>query len=136
MIYFLFYLFVEILFSVEFASLIGGLYTFLEVILSALIGFALIGSFKETLLFNIAELMSGGITLGQFKSRNVFPFLGAILLMLPGFFSDLIGLLFQISFLTDFFKLDNPDKHKPNEDLRKRDFEDNIIDVEVIEKRD
>jgi UPF0716 protein FxsA len=133
MIYFLGYLLVEILFSLEVASYIGGLYTFLEVILSAVIGFALIGAFKETLLFNIAELMSGGINMGQFKSRNVFPFAGAILLIIPGFFSDLIGLLFQFNFLTDFIKLDS--KYKPTEDIRRKDFEENIIDIEVVEKK-
>jgi UPF0716 family protein affecting phage T7 exclusion len=136
MIYFLLYLLVEILVSVEFASAIGGLYTFLEVILSALIGIALLGTFKETLLFNIAELMSGGITFSQFKSRNVFPFAGAVLLIIPGFFSDIVGILFQFSILTDFLKLGDTEKYKPNEDIRKKDYEDNIIDVEVIEKRD
>lgn len=38
MIYFLLYLLFEVLLSVEIASIIGGLNTFLEIIVSALLG--------------------------------------------------------------------------------------------------
>jgi UPF0716 family protein affecting phage T7 exclusion len=132
MIYFLIYLLVEVLISVEISSQIGGLNTFLEIMLTAIAGFLLIRNLKETLLFNIAEFMAGGITVSQLKSRNVFPFAGAILLILPGFFTDIIGLLFQFSFITDLLPLGNRDD-RTSEDIRKRDFETNYQDDNIID---
>jgi 2-isopropylmalate synthase/UPF0716 protein FxsA len=143
MIYFIIYLLLETLISVEISSQLGGLNTFLEMVFSAIVGFFIISNFQQSLIFNVTEFVSGGINLNQLKSRNIFPFVGAILLIAPGFLTDFIGLIFQFSIITDLFIKDGP-KYK-SEDLRKRDFEDNykynqyreddmVIDVEVIEK--
>jgi 2-isopropylmalate synthase/UPF0716 protein FxsA len=137
-IYLIVYLFLEVLISVEISSQIGGLNTFLEILLTALIGIYILRNFQQSLFFNVTEFMGGGISLNQFKSRNIFPFVGAILFIIPGFFTDIIGLLFQFSIFTDLITSSENDIHLDN-DIRRDDFEtkyrgeDNIIDVEVLD---
>lgn len=141
MIYILVYLFIETLVSVEISSQIGGLNTFLEMILTAGIGIYILRNFKQSLFFNVTEFMGGGISLNQFKSRNIFPFVGAILLIVPGFFSDILGLILQFSIFTDLITSSEDDVQLKT-DIRRDDFEekyrgeDNIIDIDVIDSSD
>jgi len=91
----------EILLSVEISSEIGGLNTFLEVALTVLVGIFIIKNFKYNLASTMQDFTTGGISLNQLKSRNIFPVVGAILLIIPGFLTDFIGILFQFAFFTD-----------------------------------
>jgi len=122
-IYFILYLLFEVLISVEVASLIGGLNTFLEIIVSALLGILLLKNFGATVLFNLSEFMGGGMSLTTFKNRNLFPFIGAILLIIPGFLSDLIGLLLQLNFITDFISENEDEKKKFNQNMRENEHD-------------
>ncbi len=137
MIYFILYLLFEVLISVEVASLIGGLNTFLEIIVSALLGILLLKNFGATVLFNLSEFMGGGMSLTTFKNRNLFPFIGAILLIIPGFLSDLIGLLLQLNFITDFISENEDEKKKFNQNNHaqteiRRDDNSDFIDINSL----
>ena len=67
------------------------------------------------------------ITKQSFLINNLLSFFGCILLILPGFLSDFLGLLAQLSlFDTIIYKLLSSKGHKNTQD-------DNIIDVEVEE---
>ncbi|HIO90890.1 MAG TPA: FxsA family protein [Campylobacterales bacterium] len=139
MIYFLIYLFLEITLSVEIASKIGGLYTFLEVIFSAFFGLFLLTNFKYTLGSNMAMIFSGEMDIKEFQRLSLFAILGAFLLIVPGFFSDILGVLLQFSafgtfFARKFLKLKPKNKNKNNND--RGDMDSEIIDVEVIDYRD
>lgn len=137
MIYFLIYLFLEITLSVEIASKIGGLYTFLEVIFSAFFGLFLLTNFKYTLGSNMAMIFSGEMDIKEFQRLSLFAILGAFLLIVPGFFSDILGVLLQFSAFGTFFarkilKLKPKNKNKND----RGDMDSEIIDVEVIDYRD
>ncbi|MGZ8548793.1 MAG: FxsA family protein, partial [Sulfuricurvum sp.] len=80
MIYFLIYLFLEVLLTVEVASQIGGLMMFGEILLSAFIGIAILFNFRATLLSNIMELRERRVDANGFYKRNLLSLLGAILL--------------------------------------------------------
>ena len=138
MIYFLLYLFLEVLISVNISSAIGGLMTFLEIILSAFIGIAILVNFRKTLIENLTAVSYNCIDLKEFQSLNLFTLLGAILLIVPGFLTDIVGILMQFSVFTtmlvnryqvkssqcktDFDEVQN--QHKP------KDYD--VIDVEII----
>lgn len=109
---------------------IGGLLTFLEIILSAGIGFFLLINFRYTVNQSMNMLMSGEMSIEEFKKLSLFTLLGAVLLIVPGFFTDILGVALQFSFIGTFiakkvFKLKNK-KHK-------RKDNDDAIDVEVID---
>ncbi len=132
MIYFLIYLFLEVVISVNIASKIGGVATFFELILSAGVGFFLLVNSKYTVFESMRALMEGEITIEEFNRLNLFSMLGAILLILPGFFSDILGILLQFSFFGTLFA-----KRILHLKSKKRDFKNSdVIDVEIIEERD
>jgi len=127
LIYFLLYLFLEVVISVEIASYIGAITTFFEIILSALIGGVIIANFKYSIMEYAIELAKGEITQEEFFALNLSKVIGAVLLIIPGFFSDIIGILLIFDIITKLvlkiFKFKKVDKRR----------EDEVIDVEIID---
>jgi len=133
--YFVIYLFLEVLISVNISSYLGGLTTFLEIIASALLGIAILSNFKNTLMENLKAVSFNHIDLQEFQKLNLFTLIGAILLIIPGFFTDILGVILQFSVITTMFvnrysvKL-NDCKTSYNENNIKKDSD--VIDVEII----
>ena len=146
--YFLIYLFLEVMISSSIASSIGGLLTFVEILFSAIIGMIILKNFKYSLGENIQKARSGQITQEEFVKTNVAKAIGAFLLIIPGFFTDIIGIILQfglfVSLFSKIFKFKKPSSnnteystsfeytqtdHKQNS--RRRD--DEISDVEIID---
>jgi 2-isopropylmalate synthase/UPF0716 protein FxsA len=135
MIYFLIYLFFEVLISVNISSAIGGLATFFEIIISALFGIAILVNFKSTLRENFTAVSYSCIDLKQFQSLNLFTIFGAILLIAPGFLTDIVGILLQFSvFTTMLVNRYNvkSSRCKENYENNNREKDINVIDVEII----
>lgn len=132
--YFLLYLFFEVLVSVNIASAIGGLATFFEIVLSAFLGFAILANFRTTLRDNLMAVSSRTIDLNEFQRLNLFTIVGAILLIIPGFLTDIVGILLQFSVFTTMLvnrsnvksKFEN--EYKNNNKQKDTD----VIDVEII----
>lgn len=133
MIYFFVYLFLEVIVSVKIASAIGGIWTFVELIGSAFVGFAILANFRGTLAENIRALNQARIDPMEFQQLNLFTVLGAFLLILPGFLTDIVGILLQFSVITKMLvnrfvaksTHNNPTTHSTQKD-------DHVIDVEIV----
>jgi UPF0716 family protein affecting phage T7 exclusion len=132
MIYFLLYLFLEVMVSVNIASAIGGLYTFFEILLSALVGLIILFNFRTTLSENMQAVSTQKIDLEEFQRLNIFTLLGAVLLILPGFLTDILGILLQFSVFTKMFvnRFSAQSKRKTHKPHTK---ENDVIDVEIID---
>ncbi|MCF6331464.1 MAG: FxsA family protein [Sulfurimonas sp.] len=136
MVYFVIYLFLEVIISVNISSSIGGLMTFLEIMASAFLGIFILMNFKESLKENITAVSYNCIDLNQFQNLNLFTLFGAILLIIPGFLTDIIGLLMQFSVVTRMvvnrynMRSHNCNINKEEEIKSKKDS--NVIDVEII----
>jgi 2-isopropylmalate synthase/UPF0716 protein FxsA len=136
--YFLVYLFLEVVVSVNISSQIGGLATFVEIIFSAMVGFMLLGNFRNTFVESMRAMQSRTISMQEFQKLNAFTLLGALLLIIPGFFSDIIGLFLQFSFFATLFArrvLHVKDNIDIEDIQHTRKEDDEIIDVEVIDDR-
>jgi len=72
MIYFIIYLFLEVLLSISISSSIGELLTFLEIMISAFVGISILINFRKTLVENITVVSYNCIDLEQFQSLNPF----------------------------------------------------------------
>ena len=134
MIYFLIYLFIEIVVSYQFTTLFTPLGMFLEVLLTALLGVVIIRNFGFSMMENMQKVIRREIDQEEFLSIGLFKLVGALLLIVPGVFTDILGILMQFDQFGALFA-----KHfLPKEDIvsnfAKRD-DDEIIDVEIIEKR-
>ncbi len=134
MIYFLLYLFLEVVVSVNISSSIGGINTFLELLLSAFVGITLLVNFKSTLMENMNAVSMQRIDLQEFQRLNIFVILGAILLIIPGFLTDILGVLLQFSVFTKMlvnrFTSKSPKHTHQNNTIIKEDND--VIDVEII----
>ena len=131
MIYFLIYLFLEVMITVKVASKIGGLMMFAEIMVSALIGIAILFNFRTTLLSNVMELKERRISANGFYKRNLLSLLGAILLILPGIFTDIMAIVIHIvlvgSLIVSRFMPKYPQENQPYQPK-----DDNVIDAEII----
>jgi 2-isopropylmalate synthase/UPF0716 protein FxsA len=137
MIYFLLYLFLETIISVNIASAIGGLATFLEIVFTAFVGIAILANFRNTFLENLMAVSYAQIDLEEFQRLNLFTVIGAILLILPGFLTDIIGALLQFSAVTTMLVNRYGVQSKKNtHETFYEGGDDDVIDVEVIEKHD
>jgi len=134
--FFVLYLFLEVLVSVNISSAIGGLITFIEIVMSAFIGISILSNFKSTLRENLAAVSYDCIDLQQFQKLNLFTLIGAIMMIVPGFLTDIIGILMQFSVLTSMIvnrynvKSGSCKTNKTQENHITKDS--NVIDVEII----
>ena len=135
MVYFLVYLFLEVLVSVNISSAIGGLVTFFEILLSAIFGLSILMNFRSTIRENFTAVSYNCIDLEQFQKLNLFTIIGAILLIVPGFLTDIIGILLQFSIFTKMvvnrYNINSGKcKTQHKQDSLKKDSD--VIDVEII----
>jgi len=136
MVYFLVYLFLEVLISVNISSSIGGLMTFFEIMLSAFVGISILINFRERLAENLRAFTTNRIDLLEFQKLNLFTLLGAFLLILPGFLTDIVGILMQFSVITSMFvnrysvkSFENNSSYCDENKIKK---DSDVIDVEII----
>ncbi len=139
MIYFIVYLFLEVLVSVNISSAIGGLATFFEIIFSAFIGISILINFRKTLVENLTAVSYNCIDLEQFQKLNLFTLIGAILLIIPGFMTDTLGVVMQFSVVTSMFVNrynvnSGKCKTKTQDNFRQNNIQkdSDVIDVEII----
>jgi len=130
MIYFLVYLFLEILFSYEFTSMFTPFGMFLEILFTFFFGVFLLKNLNIAFIDNIQKLRRREISQEEFVSIGVFQLVGAILLMIPGVFTDILGILMQFDSFGSFVAR----SFLPKKEVKK-DFDDDIIDVEIIEQK-
>ncbi len=135
--YFLVYLFLEVMVTVKLSSYIGGFATFLEIILSALLGFVLLINMRLTVMQNLQALLKGEISPASFQRLNLWAFVGALLLILPGFLGDIIAICMQFGTLTTLFsgKVLHSEEQEHFTYTQPRRNDSDIIDVEIIEDK-
>jgi 2-isopropylmalate synthase/UPF0716 protein FxsA len=143
-IYFILYLFLETVITIEVGSLLGGGLTFLEIVLTFFLGIFLIQNFKYNVMETLYSLIRQEINQKEMVSITVLSLVGAIFLIIPGIFSDILGLLLQIEFFAIFIA-DSVIKRSKNVkttthasfhfDTRQNPKREEIIDVEVIEEK-
>jgi len=133
LIYFFIYLFLEIIFSYRFTSIFGTIGMFLEVIATIIIGISIIQNFNITFLENFKKLFHREIDENEFISIGMFKFIGAILIILPGIFTDIIGILMQFEPL--IIAISNKIFKQNRNYYSNSQYNNDIIDVEIIEDK-
>jgi UPF0716 protein FxsA len=138
MIYFILYIFLETIITIEAGSILGGGFTFLEIIITFLLGIFLIQNFKYSFVETLMSLAKQEINPKEMMSINILSFIGAVFLIIPGIFSDILGLLLQIDFFAIFIAekfIATKIKTKTNFNYTNSNFKNNndIIEGEIIE---
>ena len=132
MIYFLIYMFLEIFVSYEFTKIFTPFGMFLEILASAMFGIMLIRTLNFSLAESMQKVMRREITQEEFISIGMFKFVGAIFLVIPGVFTDILGVLMQFEVFGSFVATQVITKKQTTS---KEQFKDDIIDIEIIEDK-
>lgn len=114
-------------------SNIGGFFAFVEIILSALLGIFILRNFRFAIMSNIFSLTKGDIDPRDFVKLNLSVALGAILLIIPGILTDIIGVILQFEFFSLFLANTFFRKNTNNNKFYKTKGDNDVIDVEVID---
>lgn len=114
-------------------SNIGGFFAFVEIILSALLGIFILRNFRFAIMSNIFSLTKGDIDPRDFVKLNLSVALGAILLIIPGILTDIIGVILQFEFFSLFLANTFFRKKTNNNKFYKTKGDNDVIDVEVID---
>ena len=130
----LLYVFIEVVVTINLGGTIGGWNTFLEIIATAIIGSIIIANFKKVLMESMMAIMAKQLNSENMVTGNILALIGAILLILPGFFSDLIGLILQLGFVKNFIarRIKVPQTQTQQKNYTHKG-DDNVIDVEIVE---
>ena len=128
------YLFLELYVSLGVGSQIGFLWTVIWIFSSFMLGIVLIQNAHKSLMTNMKLASLGKLNAKSFHDASTSYFIGAILLIIPGVFSDFLGVM--ALFYTIFLQLGGimPSlKDKTNIKKRNKQGDDDVIDVEIIE---
>ncbi|CAA6799018.1 MAG: Unknown protein [uncultured Sulfurovum sp.] len=134
MIYVLLFLILELFLSLEVGSNIGFLWSVIWIVGTFIIGMGLIQNAHTTIAGNMQNLKAGKLDMKSFHDSATSYFLGAILLIIPGVFSDILGLIALL--YTFYLQLGGTiprSKSKTNINNLNKQGDDDVIDVEVIE---
>jgi len=134
MVYILFYFILELFFSLKVGSSIGFLWSVIWIVATFTIGMSLIQNAHTTIKSNMASLKKGKLNMQSFHDSATSYFLGAILLIVPGVFSDILGLIALL--YTFYLQLGGTipsSKNKTNINNLNKQGDDDVIDVEIIE---
>jgi len=134
MIYILLFFIFELFLSLEVGSNIGFLWSVIWIVMTFIGGMTLIQNAHTNIKSNMKNLSAGKLDMKSFHDSATSYFLGAILLIIPGVFSDILGL---ISLLYTFYlQLGGTipsSKNKMNINNLNKQGDDDVIDVEIIE---
>ncbi len=126
------YFFIELYVSLKTGENIGFLWSVIWIVGSFMLGMALLQKSQYTMMSNMNAVRQGKLDMRKFQNAGLSYFVGAILLIIPGVFSDFLGLLaLAYTLYLQFIAKITPES--TNNHFKKQG-EDNVIDVEIIDE--
>jgi len=125
------FLLLELYVSLKVGESIGFFWSALWIILSMFVGVRLLQTSPIAIMGNMSAMAQGKLSMQSFHNAASAYMAGAILLIIPGVLSDILGLLLLIyAFYLQFTAKMRPEKHNPFQ----KQGDDDVIDVEVIDE--
>ena len=88
---------IEIILFVEIGSIIGSFYTIAIIIISSLVGIYLIKTHAPSYFMDMQSKLLQGIRPDKESLSGIITLLAGIFLLIPGFFTDFIGILLLVT---------------------------------------
>ncbi len=126
------FFFIELYLSLKTGEEIGVAWSAIWIMGSFMLGMALLKRSPFTMMNNMNNLKQGKLDIRRFQNASMSYFVAAILLMIPGVFSDFLGILaLAYTFYLQFVAKITPESTNNN---FKTQGEDDVIDVEIIDE--
>ncbi len=123
---------IELYLSLKMGETIGFFWSVLWIIGSFMVGMILLQKSQHTMMGNMQSVKLGKLDMRKFQSASMSYFVGAILLIIPGVFSDFLGVIALLYTLyLQFIAKITPEQKNNN---FKNQGDDNVIDVEIIDE--
>jgi len=123
---------IELYVSLKMGESIGFLWSVIWIVGSFMLGMALLQKSQQTMMGNMNAMKQGKIDMRKFQNAGMSYFIGSILLIVPGVFSDFLGVLALVyTFYLQFVAKITPEQTNNN---FKKQGDDNVIDVEIIDE--
>lgn len=122
---------IELYLSLKTGESIGFLWSVIWIILSFMLGMMILRRSSQTMMGNLDSMRQGKLDIKRFQNVSMSYFVGAILLIIPGVFSDFLGLiaLFYTLYLQFIVKI------TPEQTTHfTKQGDDHVIDVEIIDE--
>ena len=124
---------IELYLSLKTGETIGFLWSVIWIVLSFALGMMLLQKSSQTMMGNMQSMRLGKLDIRRFQNVSMAYFIGAILLIIPGVFSDFLGLISLLySLYLQFIVKITPEKTTHFT----KQGDDNVIDVEIIDEHD
>jgi len=134
MIYLIPVLLFEFYLSLSVGSSIGFLWSLIWIVATFTLGMGLVQNAATTMKKSMGSLSSGKLNIKSFHDSATSYFLGAILLMIPGVFSDILGVIALLyTFYLQLGGTMSSSKNKTNINNINKQGDEDVIDVEIIE---
>lgn len=122
---------IELYLSLKTGESIGFLWSVIWIILSFALGMMLLQKSSQTMVGNMQSMRQGKLDLRRFQNASMSYFIAAILLIIPGVFSDFLGIIaFIYSAYLQFIAKITPEKTTHFT----KQGDDDVIDVEIIDE--
>lgn len=122
---------IELYLSLKTGETIGFFWSVVWIVLSFALGMILLQKSSQTMMGNMQSMRQGKLDLRRFQNVSMAYFIGAILLIIPGVFSDFLGIiaLFYTLYLQFVAKI------TPEGTTHfTKQGDDDVIDVEIIDE--
>lgn len=125
---------IELYLSLKTGETIGFFWSVIWIVLSFALGMMLLKKSSQTMMTNMNAMRQGKLDMRRFQNASMSYFIGAVLLIIPGVFSDFLGViaLLYTVYLQFIVKI-TPEQ--PNNHFKSQG-DDNVIDVEIIDEYD
>ena len=125
------FLLIELYLSLKTGEIIGFFWSVVWIILSFMIGMILLQKSQHRMMGNMQSVKLGKLDMRKFQNASMSYLAGAILFIIPGVFSDFLGIIALIyTVYLQFIAKITPEK--PTQ--FKKQGDDNVIDVEIIDE--
>jgi len=123
---------IELYLSLKVGKSIGFFWSVVWIMGSFMLGMALLKNSQQTMVGNMFAMQRGKLDMRKFQNASMSYFAGALLLIIPGVFSDFLGLLALIyTFYLQFVAKITPEQKNNNFNTQ---GENDVIDVEIIDE--
>ena len=125
---------IELYLSLKTGETIGFFWSVIWIIASAVVGMILLQNSPHAIMGQMQSVQRGKLNLKKFQDASMAYFIGSILLIVPGVFSDFIGVVaLAYTLYLQFIAKITPEQTNFQNNYHKKG-DDNVIDVEIIDE--